>query len=79
MKLDVVRQDDVVVDAGPFDHSMAMRADPDRYGFSHAELKVLTREEMRIGVTKEFLQARADVRLQQAKKKQLRGLASAAC
>ena len=69
MKLNVVGQDDASVDTSPLDHSMAMRADPGRYGFSPAELKVLTSEEMRIGMTKEFLQARADVRLQQAKKK----------
>lgn len=54
-------------DTRPFDHSATMRADPGRYGFTREELSALTADERRIGMTKDFLRARAEVRLRQAK------------
>lgn len=76
MKLSVVHPENMAAESDSLDHSVAMRADPGRYGFTPAELMVLTPEEMRIGMTKQFLQARADVRLHQAQKKQLPGAPS---
>jgi len=69
MKPYVVRRNGTAADTALLDHSVAMRAEPGRYGFTPAELKVLTPEEMRIGMTKQFLQARAEVRVQQLAKR----------
>jgi len=62
-------QETQTVDVRPFDHSATMMADPGRYGFTADELTALTAEEMKIGMTKEFLQARAEMRLIKAKRK----------
>lgn len=79
MNTNIVHHNAMIIDADPVDHSAAMQADPGQYGFTREELKILTPEEMRIGMTKAFLHARAEVRLQQAKKRRLPGSLSPVC
>ena len=45
------------------DHTELMRTDPEAYGFTPDQLSALTREEMRSGVTRDYMAAYGDTLL----------------